>query len=385
MGRQIPAMTYEATATPLRSADITFFAQGFVLPQQPMLVLPLAPGQPPSQVGRAILIESPTLQLTARELPREGKLPGFTGAVGKVNLISATLETNVLSVGDTVKLTATFNCDNNILRLVPPNVPRVREWQIFAATTNTTMTQARQMNRTISYGFTFVPLTEETTATPPIAFSAFDPVQEHYMDISIPSIPVTVKPGLAGKDIQALVRSDRLVPKPEEQLTLASLAAAPGRRMQHLYPFQQRGWFLVLQLVPLAVMIGLWRWDARRRYFEQNPGELLRLKARRALRKERRALRKAAREGDATAFADRAISAMRVACAPHYPAEPRALVGSEIVQVLGDDKAGAARVVRDVFNLADSSRYTVARAELKSLLTRQPEIEEAIEELEARL
>jgi len=271
------------------------------------------------------------------------------------------------------------------LRLVPPDVPRVRDWQIFAATTNTTMTQGRPMNRSISFGFTFVPLTESATSTPAIAFSAFDPIREHYADISIPSIPVKVSPGLAGKDVQALVRSDRLVAKPEEQPTLSALAPSPGKRMRHLYPFQQRGWFLLLQLAPLGVVMGLWRWDARRRYYEHNPGELLRLKARRALRKERRALRKAAREGDAAAFADRAISAMRVACAPHYPAEPRALVGSEIVRVLGPEETSAAQTVREVFSLADSSRYMAAPPELNSLLSKSPEIESAIEELEAKL
>jgi hypothetical protein len=105
------------------------------------------------------------------------------------------------------------------------------------------------------------------------------------------------------------------------------------------------------------------------------------------LRRERRALRHAASEKNADAFANRAISAMRVACAPHYPAEPRALVGSEIIRILGENggEIQSNSIVQDVFRAADLARYNASDREIGNLLTRQTEIERVIDELEAKL
>ena len=99
-------------------------------------------------------------------------------------------------------------------------------------------------------------------------------------------------------------------------------------------PAQQRGWFPLAQIAPAIVFAGLWGWDRRRRYYEKHPDILLRRKARRALRRQWRSARRAAQAKDAPGFAAAAVSAMQVACAPHYPAEPRALVGSDVLALL---------------------------------------------------
>jgi hypothetical protein len=391
-GHQVSTVTYDATVTAVKSGDLNFFAQGFTIP--PMLsalTIPSAPPGTPAAVqfvpGRPILLESPVLHVTARELPREGRLPGFAGAVGTIAFSGASLDTNIVRVGDTLKLTASFRCDNDVLRLVPPALPRLRDWQIFAANTNNPMTQQAQFHRVVSFGFILVPLSQSLEATPSIPFSAFDPEKGAYTDLTIPPISLTVQPGLAGSDAQALVRSDRLITQPEEEPSLTALATAPGIAAPRLQPLQQKRLFLAAQLIPLALFVGLWFWDRRRRYYERYPIELLRLRARRALRHERRALREAARQQNPKAFANCAVSAMRVACAPHYPAEPRALVGSEVLAVIngnGDDTRSK-EIVRDVFHAADLAQYNRSDHEAASLLARQTEIEQVLAKLEARL
>jgi hypothetical protein len=249
------------------------------------------------------------------------------------------------------------------------------------------MTQQAQFNRVISFGFVLVPLSQSLQATPQIPFSAFDPENGTYTDLSIPPIPLTVQPGLAGADVQALVHSDRLIAQPEEEPSLTVLATKAGIAAPRLQPLQQKSLFLSAQLIPLALFAGLWFWDRRRRYYEQYPIELLRLRARRALRHERRALREAARQQNPKAFANCAVSAMRVACAPHYPAEPRALVGSEVLAVIngnGDDPRSK-EVIRDVFNAADLAQYNASDREAAGLLARQTEIEQVLAKLEAKL
>jgi hypothetical protein len=392
MGRPVPAVAYEATVTPVKSGDLNFFAQGFTIPQMmSALTLPSAqPGNPMAMQltpGRPVLLESPVSHVTARELPREGRLPGFAGAVGTIAFIGASLDTNVVRVGDTLKLTASFRCDNDVLRLVPPALPRLRDWQIFAANTNSPMTQQSQFQRVVSFGFIFVPLSQSLQATPTIPFSAFDPEKGAYTDLSIPSIPLTIQPGLADSEVQALVRSDRLITQPEQEPTLTGLATMPGITTPRLQPLQQKNLFLAAQFLPLAAFAALWFWDRRRRYYERYPIELLRLRARRALRHERRALREAARQQDSKAFARCAVSAMRVACAPHYPAEPRALVGSEVSAVINGNAGDthSKEVISDVFHAADLAQYNGSDREAAGLLVRQTEIEQVLAKLEAKL
>jgi hypothetical protein len=78
---------------------------------------------------------------------------------------------------------------------------------------------------------------------------------------------------------------------------------------------------------------------------------------------------------------------MRVACAPHLPAEPRALVGNDVLQLLhetnGDARPDA--LVRRFFTVTDASRFAATSADATQLLALQPELELVLERLEAKL
>jgi hypothetical protein len=168
----------------------------------------------------------------------------------------------------------------------------------------------------------------------------------------------------------------------DDEPVLSGLAPSRGWTGS-LLPLQTSPWFPMFQLIPAIAVLGLWSWDRRRRYFEQHPDVLLRRRARRALRREWRALRQAARDGDAPRFAGAAVGAMRVACAPHYPAEPRALVGSDILQVLGSN--GESETVRRFFSLSDAAHFAASTTDISGLLALHSELEKVLEQLESRL
>src|SRR5207237_1158969 len=83
--------------------------------------------------------------------------------------------------------------------------------------------------------------------------------------------------------------------------------------------------------------------------------------------RERRKLRDAAHSRDGQRFAAAAVNAMRVACAPHFPAEPRALVGSDVLQLLHETNGGdrPEELVRRFFNVADASRFAGGSADAR--------------------
>jgi hypothetical protein len=165
------------------------------------------------------------------------------------------------------------------------------------------------------------------------------------------------------------------------------LATSRGRTAASLEPPQQQAWFPLIQLAPAAAFFGLLSWDRRRRYLEQHPDVLLRRRARRALRRQRRILQRAAQAADAPRFAAAAVSAMRVACAPHYPAEPRALVGVDVLPLLPEpDRSGRpGEVVRRFFAVTDAIRFGTLSPNPADLLPLQPDLERVLQQLEERL
>ena len=146
------------------------------------------------------------------------------------------------------------------------------------------------------------------------------------------------------------------------------------------------------KLAPAAALIALWLWDRRRRFLEQHPQILIRRRARRAFHREIRNAGRAAQAGDTREFASAAVNAMRVACAPHFPAEPRALVGSDVLALLRHTPGSysslpqkTADVVRRFFDTTDASKFAGKSADFTELLSMRPDLDLIFHELEARL
>jgi hypothetical protein len=401
-GANLASFIYETTLTPIKTGKFPIFAQGFTAGNRfsgPIVITGVAtiPGGPPQYT----LLESDPVELNIRPLPTEGQLPGFSGAIGSFAVGAPKLESDVLRVGDPVKLTVTVTNlgDGLLARLVSPPPPQVRDWQVFAASG---FASAQLMPPTraapwqpptggaqsvVVFHYVLIPLTETARATPPIPFSCFDPRTGRYADLTIPSVPVTVQPGAAPADFQALLRPVSTAGEPDKELVLCGLAASRGRTAASLVPPQQQAWFPLIQLAPAAAFFGLWNWDRRRRYLEQHPDILLRRRARRALRHQWRILRRAARAADGPRFAAASVSALRVACAPHYPAEARALVGADVLPLLPEsDRAGRpGEIVRRFFDVTDATDFSTAPQHPADLLPLQPELERVLQHLEEKL
>ena len=388
-GANLVTLIYETLITPIAAGKLSLFAQAYSLGDRfsGAVVLP-SPAILPGSFPQYILLDSEPLQVRVNPLPQKGQLPGFTGAIGAFTLDPPKLTTNVARVGEPLQLAVKVQGNGNLVRLVAPPPPDSRQWQIFPAHTEGASAQPFGPGwATLNY--TLVPLDEAARATPAIPFSFFDPQEGRYVDLTIPSVPVTVKAGAVAADVQPLFETSSGEPDSENEPQLSDLALGPGRAAS-LVPLQHRAWFPAMQLAPVAVFVGLWFWDRRRRYLEQHPMILIRRRARRTFRRQCRALRQAARAGDAPRFASAAVTAMRVACAPHFPAEPRALVGGDVLELLAengspDSSYRATEVIRRFFSVTDADRFATSPVSAQELLTLQPELNQVLERLEARL
>jgi hypothetical protein len=369
-GQIRPAFVCEMTVTPIAAGPLKFSAQGFTAGREftgPISIrgaasLPYGP-------AKYVLLVSEPAQINVRALPSEGELPGFTGAIGKFFSDAAQLATNRLRVGEPVQLKIAFHGEGDLSRFVPPAVPRSRDWQIIADPPPAT-------------SFTLIPQTDEATSTPAIPFSYFDPELAKYVDLTIPPLPVTVVG--EGLPVQVAVADDD--EKSAAPLKLSGLAATPGKTASSLKPLQLRGWFAGVQLAPVIGFFALWQWDRRRRFLEAHPEIVRRRRARRALRREKKQLQKAVASGDSENFLRHSVAALRVACAPHYPAHPRALVCGDVLEQIGaaSENGRDAETVRRIF-AADDAQFAATPPTRGDLLALNSQMETLLQKLEAKL
>ena len=289
-GRNVTAYVYETSLTPIAAGKLILSAQGFTAGMNfggPIVISGHAtiPGGPPALT----LLDSEPVAINVRPLPAGNELPGFLGAVGSYNSDPPNLTTNILKTGEPVQLTVVIRGQKNLNRLNPPLPPHAEGWQIFPAERGGILPAANGKEAGASFKYTLIPLTDTVRATPAIPFSCFDPASGKYVDLTIPSLPVTVLPGEAATADTALMVSENTTDAGKKS-GLSKLASSPGRNTGGLVPLQLRGWFPLVQIFPLLGFCGLWFWDRRRRFLEQHPEIVRRREARRALRRERRLL-----------------------------------------------------------------------------------------------
>ena len=322
-------------------------------------------GGPPKYV----LLVSDAVNLNVRPLPTDGELPGFTGAMGKFVADRPVLATNRLRVGEPVHLRFAFVPLTNLTRFVPPALPRSREWQLIA-------------DNPPGSGVTLIPLTDEVTNTPAIPFSAFDPAMGKFYDLTIAALPVTV----TGEGLPVQLSAWNVDEKNSAPLKLSGLATASGTAVKNLRPQQLQVWYWFLALLPVYVFFRIWQWDQRRRYLEAHPEIVRRMKARKELRLKKSELRVAVAAGDAENFLRHAAAAMRIAVAPHFPADDRALVGGDVLSQLDEAERGGreGETVRKIFAAADA-QFAGAKKAAADLLALNPAVLAVLEKLEAKL
>jgi hypothetical protein len=381
----INAFAFDLMLTPIAVGKLSLFAQGYAVGNRVIggVIMP-GPGGP---LAQWTLVDSPPSVLDVRPLPRGSELPGFTGAVGTYSVDPPELSTNSVTVGEPVRLSVKVRGDGNLARLVPPQPPQQEAWQVFAAPLESIPPQIMQAQGFVTFNYTLIPISDRARSTPAIPFSSFDPDSEAYQNLSIPSLPIKVARGTTtAAELRAVVQAAKLDAEPEKEPVLSGLATAPGLG-GGLLPIQQRAWFPFLHLAPAAALLALWMWDRRRRFNELHPDVVLRRRALRALRHQRKLLYRAARTRDSRTFATSALNAMKVAVAPYYPAEPAALVGTDVLMMLSDqDRSGpAGDTVRQVFSSCDAARFGVRKAHTPDLLGLRGSIETVLDHLESRL
>ena len=348
--------------------------------------------RPPTASGITLpgyqpLVDAEPVMVNVKRLPAEGRPASFTGAIGGFDLESVSATPGGGRAGEPLTLAVTIRGVGNIHRLVPPKLSWAKGWQVFAPVSGASTPAFDGQPGLASFSYTMIPLNNSVRATPEIPFSYFNPASGTYVDLTFPPVPVQVVGGADLPIVQSAPPPDTDEEDGEPELKFAEIMTAPGGTTATLTPVQAHGWFLLLQLAPALALGGLWWWDRRRRYLADHPDVVARARARRALRRELRRLRRAGQARDGRAYVESAARAMQQAAAPVTRANPAALVAADVLGALPvtEREGEPGRLVRRVFGAGDQLHFLDQPGEGKSLLEARGQVEGLLKEWRERL
>jgi len=387
-GRRVSTVIYESSVVPISPGNLEVSVQGFTAGMffsGPVVLQ----GQLTFQGGTEnLLLDSEPVPLQVQALPSINEGQGFTGFIGTLGVDPPQLSTNSLRVGDAVRLLVTIRGDPSVGRLIPPPAPvRVEGWQVFPPSPAEPPSRPPSTNVVVAFAYTLIATSEEIKHTPAIPFHIFDPIRAAYVDLTIPPVPVQASAeGLPTNwvaEIAALEADERVDKRPR----LNELTHAPGKTLASLQPLQASPNFLLVQFGPVAGLLAWWGWARRQRYLAAHPEILRRRHARRALRHERRVLHGAVARNDPAGFARSAVAALQIASAPHYPAEPRALVCGDVLGLFDErqQRGQTGDTIRRVFAQCDATDFSASHRNGNPLFELKVELDRILKQMEARL
>ena len=383
-GRQLDGLVMPIRITPILEGEMELGCQVVVRVQKFEL-----PGQR-GLGGAQSTIDSKPARVRVLALPRTGRLPGFTGAIGKFTIAQPKLSATEVEVGEPITLTLGMAGEGNLEGVAAPEMDAAGGWQIYKPTSEY---QADPEDHNTARGaktftYTLIPKREGLKSTPVLPFSYFDPERRAFVDITIPPLPIKVKPSSAAPEAAPTETVKNEPPRGEEpprtvEPAMTGLEEKPGRWMHSPAPPFRERWVLIVEIAPPVLLLVLWAWCRRREYLAANPQIIRRRRAHAAARRALAQARAAARAGDRGEFLRASAGALREAASPLDTACADSLTREDVLRLLEGD-AGASELARKVLDSADAANYSAADAgsmEPRSLL---PELERAVHTLARR-
>jgi hypothetical protein len=339
--------------------------------------------------GAQSTIDTKPARIRVLALPRTGRLPGFTGAIGKFTVAQPKLSATEVEAGEPVTLAIGMAGEGNLEGVAAPEMGSANGWQIYKPTSEF---QPDPEDHNTARGakvftYTLIPSRAGLKATPAMPFCYFDPERRAFVDITIPPLPITVKASSTAPAPAEPETAKSEPPRTEEpprvvEPAMTGLAEKPGRWVRSLGPPLREKWLLAAELAPPVLLLALWAWRRRREWIAANPQIIRRRRAHAAARRALARARTAARNGDRGEFLRASAGALREAASPLDTARADSLTREDVLRLLND--AGASAIARKVLDSSDAENYSTAEAATLEPRVLLPELERAVHALARR-
>jgi len=382
-GKQFEGLVMPVRITPILEGDLELGCQVIVRVQK------LESAGPRGMGGAQSTVDTKPVHIRVLALPRVGRLPGFTGAIGKFTVAQPKLSAIEVDAGEPVTLAITIAGEGNLEGVAAPENESVGNWQIYKPTSEfqPDPEDHNTARGTKTFIYTLIPGRAGLKATPAIPFCYFDPEHRSFVDITIPPLPITVKPSsIASTAPVAEQKSEppplEEPPKPVEPV-MTGLEEKPGRWVRSLGPPLREWWLPIAELVPPVLLLALWAWRRRRDYLAANPQIIRRRRAHTAALRALARARAAVRKGDCGEFLRASAGALREAASPLDTVRAKSLTSGDVLRLLNND-SDASAIARKVLDSADAADYSTAEAGTMELRALLPDLERVIHTLARR-
>ena len=383
-GQRHEGLVMPVRVTPILEGDVELGIQILVTVQKND-----APGQ--TGFGRAqSTVDAKPARIRVLALPRTGRPAGFTGAIGKFTVAQPKLSATEVEAGEPVTLAIGMAGEGNLEGVAAPEISTVGGWQIYKPTSEF---QPDPEDHNSGRGakvftYTLIPNRAGLKATPAMPFCYFDPEKRAYVDITIPPLPINVKPSNTAPAPADPEPAKSETPRAEEpprivEPAMTGLAEKPGRWAHSPAPPLREWWLLAAECAPPVLLLALWAWRRRRDWVAANPQIIRRRRAHAAARRALAQARVAAHKNDRGEFLRAGAGALREAASPLDTARAASLTREDVLRLLNGD-AGASAVARKVLDSADATNYSPANATTIEPRTLLPELERAVRTLARR-
>ncbi len=217
-------------------------------------------------------IVSEPLAVRVLPLPATNAPPDFSGAVGRFQMAVEASPTNV-AVGDpiTVRVRLTGRGPLEALRLPDWKWP---DFKLYPPTSRVETADPLGLEGAKVFELVLVPQKADLRELPALTWSYFDPDEKAYRTLAGMPVPLVVRPGPSGGGTALSSPSAGPGANPDAQAEppdIAPIRLHPGILEPASPPLLGQPWFLLLQLAPIALWLGLRIRRLRHDQWHRNP------------------------------------------------------------------------------------------------------------------
>ena len=205
---------------------------------------------------QSVTLQSEPSTLSVQPLPRENVPASFSGAVGNWTLAVEASPTNV-AVGDPITVKVQIAGRGSLDAITLPAQTGWEQFKLYPPTSEIQTIDSLGISGNKTFKLTAVPQSLDIKELPAFAFSFFDPDQKAYRTLTQPAIPLTLRPSAASLPPGALTAPPASPDNADSSPNILSIKQRLGTLAQIQPPIAVRDWFIMAQLVPIAVWLSL--------------------------------------------------------------------------------------------------------------------------------
>lgn len=324
-----------------------------------------------------ITLKSEKETLRILQLPEQNRPADFSGAIGNFTMEVKGTPT-AIEVGDPITLTMVINGEGNFDRVAAPSFPETNGWKTYTPSPHFEAGGSpREGSKTFEQAI--VAKQSDITEIPSVSFTFFDPVQDKYVSLTSPPIPLQIRGEPEERGVHGPPPSNTSISTEKQRGEGADPPVMPvelstGTFTPLIQPLFKQQWFLVMVGFCLFLLLGVAIIQLRRKHLLRHKDSIAAKNIEKRIAENMERMAEAVARDDAPQFMEIMRLTLQLRLSNTWQMESSAITHhdlrerlssqaplTEIFAIADEYSYGGARLSQDDMNRL----LTIAREELK--------------------